>query len=248
MQAAAARLPPKPAAAATVSAAMSTLTFEGLLKSYYRSATATELEAMLAIAEPQHAKDERRRWIADAKAQHAERIRMAFLMGDANGDGVLSMAEFAEAVALHRGQRGAAAAAAGEEEGDESSSGAISQEELAAVFEEADKDHNGVLDLDEFMALIASHPKLMNNFEDLIEAGVQRRLREEERRLNQLFKAPVSPQSRSVLASPSGRRRRPSLADLRAVEDVRMPTDQSGRLIRRTDQLTAEASSAAPEA
>jgi Ca2+-binding EF-hand superfamily protein len=192
------------------------LSFEEVLRLYYRNATPLEIDAMLALVESTREQLLRRRWICEAKAQHLDRIRQAFLMGDENGDGVLSLAEFREAVAVHNGQRlpGGAAPAQGQT--------GIPPEELEAIFARADADGSGTLDEDEFITLVASHPKLMSSFEAIIDAGIGRKLREEEKKLAKLFKAPISPRSRSVV-SPSGRKRRASLNDLRSFGEVRLP-------------------------
>ena len=70
--------------------------------------TLADARAMLDLVAPRYRLAEQRRWIADAKELYRAKIRMAFMMGDANGDGMLSLAEFKEAVATHRGERAGA--------------------------------------------------------------------------------------------------------------------------------------------
>lgn len=208
--------------ASTVHATKATsLSFEGVLRLYFKRATAPEMAAMLALVAPQMQSLDRRKWIAGVKAEHTEKIRMAFLMGDSDGDGMLSLSEFADAVALHRGHGPSGRRAGG---GAAASADFISAEELAAVFLSSDKDGNGQLDLDEFVELVASHPKLMLSFEDILTHGVQRRLKAEQAKLDCLFRYPVSPTSRGV-ASPSGLRRRPTLADLKPTLEVVLPKE-----------------------
>ena len=200
------------------------------MRLYYRRATAEEVDAMLACAAPLMKGLEKDRWIQRAKANHAATIRMAFLMGDKDGDGMLSLAEFADAVALHRGEKPQQVAGV---HGTASTGGAaqpvppaepISQEELARVFAAGDKDGNGQLDLCEFLSLVASHPKLMESFETILELGIQKRRKAEQDKLNLLFRCAVSPSSRGI-ASPSGARRRPTLADLKQRHEVVLPDD-----------------------
>ena len=94
------------------------------------------------------------------------------------------------------------------------------------MFEHGDKDGSGTLDVDEFLALVASQPKLLSSFEDILKHGVQRRVRLEERKLKMLVSAVLSPTARGrgkgIVVSPSGRRRRPTLLDLRPRDEVRM--------------------------
>ena len=190
---------------------------------YYPGASASDRATMLGLVEPRWLAMQRRGWVDRVKTEHSDKIKMAFLMGDKDGDGTLSLSEFADAIKLHRGAKQRRDAA----EGQQSSSGAvISDEEIAAMFEHGDKDGSGSLDVDEFLALVASHPKLLSSFEDILKHGVQRRVRLEERKLKMLFSAVLSPTARGrgkgIVVSPSGRRRRPTLLDLRPRDEVRM--------------------------
>ena len=72
---------------------------------YYHKSTKDELEAMLSAAAPVYDEARRHQWIGDCKARSLALIRQAFLAGDDDGDGGLSISEFAEAVALHKGER-----------------------------------------------------------------------------------------------------------------------------------------------
>lgn len=208
---------------AALTAKTSSLSFESVLRLYFRLATEEEMGAMLKLVEPQMQRLDKKRWIRRIKAEHTERIRMAFLMGDKDGDGMLSLAEFGEAVALHRGERPGGQGVKAKDSAAETRE-KISPDELARVFADADKDGNGQLDFDEFLELVASHPKLMKSFEDVLSLAVQRKRDAEHAKLSQIFKIPISPTSR-VVSSPSGLRRRPTLADLRSVQEVRLPDD-----------------------
>ena len=207
-------------AATSVSAAASHLPFEGVLKLYFKHASAAEIDAMIDLVEPRYRHAEQRRWIADAKEQYRAKIRMAFLMGDANGDGMLSLAEFKEAVAIHRGE--AHEQQPSQQQQQQHGKLSISDAQLAKIFDAADLDGNGALDLDEFIGLVASHPGLMSNFSEILDAGILKRRKIEEQRLGQIFKGEVavSPTSRGI-QSPSGRRRRPTLVDLKRPDEVR---------------------------
>lgn len=204
---------------AAVSVKTSALSFEKVLRLYFRHADDRERQAMLSLVEPHMTRLGKKRWIRRIKREHTEKIRMAFLMGDKDGDGMLSLAEFADAVALHRGERPGA-----REEAPALSSQVVSLEELARIFAAGDKDGNGQLDLDEFLELVASHPKLMHSFEDVLSVAVQRKRDAEQARLTKIFKRAISPTSRGI-ASPSGMRRRPTLADLRSMHEVKLPDD-----------------------
>ena len=211
------------APAAVSGAAACNMSFEGLLKMYYPGASASDRATMLGLVEPRWLAMQRRGWVDRVKTEHSDKIKMAFIMGDKDGDGTLSLSEFADAIKLHRGAKQRRDAA----EGQQSSCGAvISDEEIAAMFEHGDKDGSGTLDVDEFLALVASQPKLLSSFEDILKHGVQRRVRLEERKLKMLFSAVLSPTARGrgkgIVVSPSGRRRRPTLLDLRPRDEVRM--------------------------
>jgi len=69
-------------------------------------------------------------------------------------------------------------------------------------------------------------------FERIVEAGVRHRLRDEQAKLSALFRHPVSPISRLVI-SPGGRRRRPSLFNLR-------PTHEVADTLARADRVASE--------
>ena len=169
-------------------------------------------------------------------------VRQAFFMGDSNGDGGLSIAEFAAAVALHNGRGGHAAAGAGadggaeggaegalleEGGGDEERAAAMDRQAaaahpaLAALFAAGDKDGNGLLDEEEFYELVSRSAELRESFRHILALGCAKRARAVERQHALVFHGPYSPQSHSVI-SPSGRRRRPNLTNLRKVQAVEL--------------------------
>lgn len=199
----------------------SALSFDKVLRLYFRHADDKERQAMLHLVAPHVTQLGKKRWIRRIKKEHTDKIRMAFLMGDTDGNGTLSLTEFAEAIAVHRGERPGGRAEPLPE------SHAISPEELAQIFADGDKDGNNQLDLDEFLELVASHPKLMNSFEDVLSVAVQKKRDAEQARLTKIFKCAISPTSRAI-ASPSGMRRRPTLADLKAMHEVKLPDDWEG--------------------
>ena len=92
--------------------------------------------------------------------------------------------------------------------------------DLRALFQAADKDHNGVLDLDEFVELVSTSKRLAQHFVQILEAARERRERVEYDRLSRIFRTVPAE------ASPSGRRVRPSLSDLRALKEVSLPWDR----------------------
>jgi len=200
--------------------------FEALLRTYYRSASRAEMEAMLTLVTPSMVSMERRRWVVETKAKHERAIRTAFLMSDEDGDGALSLQEFANAVAIHRSE-GTLPKQSVNGSGPNGSVGTLSDAELESVFHAHDKDRNGKLDLEEFLDVVGSHPSLAASFESILRHGVTKRIRMEERKLQTVFRSTwsISPSSRGIL-SPSGRRRRPSLFDLRARDEVRLPYDE----------------------
>jgi len=148
-------------------------------------------------------------------------------MGDTDGNEGLSLSEFVDAVKLHEGGASRRAAVGGADgdapakpaDADAGSAGGSSSAELAAAFASADRDGSGSLDFDEFLELVAANPQLVASFEDILAAGCQRRRNENEQRTSVIFRHAVSPTSHGVV-SPSGRRRRPSLFDLKKVDQV----------------------------
>ena len=188
--------------------------FEAVLRLYYRRAREGEIEQMLTLCEPAYEALERTRWIARMRRTATDEIKQAFYAGDGSGDGMLSLAEFAEAVALHRGERHPAGS--GEKRAGVSS-------ELEAAFLRADHDGNGLLDFDEFLELVASNPGFVKSFDAILTIGSKRKARQEESRKSLIFRSCISPGSHGVVSPTTGRRRRPSLFDLRSVHEVRLP-------------------------
>jgi len=179
--------------------------FEAVLKMYYKNPE--QIEAMLAFAQPEFVRIERKRWVRRMRECCTDQIRQAFLMGDGDGSGGLSLTEFLAAVETHAG------------------GGAASKErvtKLTAAFAEADADGNNVLDFDEFLELIARHPVLVDSFEQILAIGCEKRRRLEEYRQTIIFRSCISPTTHAAV-SPSGRRRRPNLYDLRLAHEVRLP-------------------------
>jgi len=179
--------------------------FEAVLKMYYK--TPEQVEAMLTFVEPEFVLVERKRWIRRMRESCTDQIRQAFLMGDGDDDGGLSLDEFLAAVETHAGK------------------GAANKERVAkltAAFAEADVDGNGTLDFDEFLELVARHPVLVDSFEQILAIGCEKRRRLEQYRQTIIFRSCMSPTTHAAV-SPSGRRRRPNLFDLRLAHEVRLP-------------------------
>lgn len=170
------------------------VSFKELLRSYYPKCTSAEIEAMHAVAAPREEELLRKRWVERTKAVHGEEILKFFGTADVDESGGISLEEFAEAV-KDLGLGGA---------------------EVESLFRDADADGNGVLDLQEFTELCASNRALLESFADILKIGEEKRRKEEEKRLAQLF--------RNKMSSPTRGRRRPSLVDLRRPGDVSMPT------------------------
>lgn len=76
---------------------------------------------------------------------------------------------------------------------------------------------DGVLDIGEFVDLVATSAVLRPVFGDLIASAKERRDRDEFERMASIFRNPA--ELRTAL-SPSGRRRRPNLHDLRSVQEM----------------------------
>jgi hypothetical protein len=76
---------------------------------------------------------------------------------------------------------------------------------------------DGVLDLDEFVDLVATSAVLRPAFGHILAAAKAKREQDEYERLSSIFRNP------NELSSPSGRRRRPCLFDLRAAHELAMP-------------------------
>ena len=184
--------------------------FEAVIRLYFRRAREVEIEQMLTLCEPAYEALERRRWIARMRRTATDEIKQAFYAGDGDGSGMLSLAEFSEAVALHRGERHGVAQRAGV------------TGELEAAFKRADHDGNGLLDFDEFLEFVASNPGFVKSFDAILTIGSKRKARQEESRKSLIFRSCISPGSHCVVSPTTGRRRRPSLFDLRS--GVRPPT------------------------
>jgi Ca2+-binding EF-hand superfamily protein len=221
-------------AAAAAKLAISTVacaSFEAVLRLYYRLASNEHIEQMLRLVERKYEERTRKLWIAEVKASSRDALREAFLTGDADGNEGLSLREFCDAVATHEGRHRTNAAEGGAAEG-----GAAEGEEpegeaeakarhgsLAAAFARADRDGSGTLDFDEFLEAVASNPRLVASFDEIIAAGCERRQIREQRsheiRTSGIFRYAVSPGSHGVI-SPSGRRRRPTLGDLKRADQL----------------------------
>ena len=80
-----------------------------------------------------------------------------------------------------------------------------------------------------FLELVADHPRPSALLDQIIAVACKRRQHIEEMRINVVFRHAVSPTSHGVV-SPSGRRRRPTLFDLKRVEQLagRLPEAAAG--------------------
>lgn len=137
------------------------------------------------------------RWAVQARSQNATEIRQAFARADIDGSGGIDISEFANAVAAAK----------------------IDERHARSIFDAADANGDGVIDLDEFVQLVASSCVLRPAFGQIMAAAKERRERAEFDRLSSLFRNPAQ-----HYPSPStGRRRRPSLFDLRVVHEVIVP-------------------------
>jgi len=87
---------------------------------------------------------------------------------------------------------------------------------LQALFAAADKDGNGVLDEEEFLNVVSHSVELRGAFDRILQLGCEKRASMAQKRQAVLFRGPFSPNSHSAI-SPSGRRYRPSLYNLRRV-------------------------------
>ena len=199
---------------------------------YYHKSTKDELEAMLSAAAPVYDEARRHQWIGDCKARSLALIRQAFLAGDDDGDGGLSISEFAEAVALHKGERHPDRSSAADrssasrpvssparmhrQHAASSSADALAPPVVdplvdpwvKALFAAADTDGNGVVDEEEFVELVSHHAELRESFDHILTLGCKRRAAIEEAHLAQF-------QQRRA----SGRRQRPALSHLRKEGD-----------------------------
>ena len=88
-----------------------------------------------------------------------------------------------------------------------------------------DTDGNGVLDLDEFVTLVSRSSVLSKAFGCILQTARHRRERTEHERLDTIFRTIPAE------ASPSGRRHRPSLFDLRVVHDVTLPWERQHAVV-----------------
>ena len=103
---------------------------------------------------------------------------------------------------------------------------------LLKIFAEGDTNEDGTLSFDEFLEICAAQPWLIQAFDKILESGVTRKLKNEQMRLQTLFRHPVSPRSRCIL-SPGGSKFRPSLYNLRRADEV-------GEVLARADAQSDE--------
>lgn len=186
------------APSATTSFMATRKSFEALLKLYYRSATHSELIAMADLVVPEMSALVQGKWVARTKSEHSSEIVQAFRKLDTDGSGGIDIEEFVGAV--------------------KESKAPLEEARVRALFAEGDKDKNGVLDLDEFIQLLSKSADLVEAFGDILKIAIERRHRKEEDRLAMFLKHPT-------ICSPSGRKRRPSLFDVRRLEDVELPLE-----------------------
>ena len=172
--------------------------FEALLKLYYRSATHSELKAMADLVTPEMSALVQGKWVARTKSEHSSEIVQAFRKLDTDGSGGIDIEEFVSAVNESRAP--------------------LDEGRVRSLFAEGDKDKNGQLDLDEFIQLLSKSAELVDAFGDILKVAIERRHRKEEHRLATFLKHPT-------ICSPSGRKRRPSLFDVRRLEDIEVPLD-----------------------
>ena len=98
----------------------------------------------------------------------------------------------------------------------------IDETHVRSLFEAADKNGDGVLDIDEFVDIVSTSACLSSSFGAILGAAREKREREEIERLSVIFRSPTK------LSSPNGSRRlRPSLSHLRSAQEVAgaMPWD-----------------------
>ena len=188
--------------------------FEYVLRKYYRTASSEVIEAMLQSGEPLMEEAISKAWKSEMREHRSEAIRQAFVTGDADSDGGLCLTEFREVVALHRGKRRPSRSVSASH----GRMDAAEQDELTSIFCAADRDGNGILDFDEFLELVSSQAELRRDFEKIVQLGCARRQLLGHKRTGLVFRTAISPSTHSVI-SPSGRRRRPSLFDLRPVHE-----------------------------
>lgn len=191
--------------------------FTEVLKLYYPHFSQRTLDEMVADAKEGMDAVDRRAFIARAKGNYADRLRLAFSQSDKDRSGGLSVDEFVGAVR-----------ATGAQPPGRSRSHPASHEEMTALFAAADADGNGTLDFDEFLEMVASQPWLVRAFDRVVERGVRRKLQMEEARLTTIFRHPVSPISRLVKTD-EGRRFWPSLHDLRPVHEIGESLERGAR-------------------
>ena len=81
--------------------------------------------------------------------------------------------------------------------------------------------------MEEFVELVATSAVLRPAFGDIMQTAKDKRDRDEFNRLSQLFR---NPNELRAATSPSGRRRRPNLHDLRSVYDMTLPWSRTNVL------------------
>ena len=187
-------------------------TFMDVLKVYYPSFSKTTLEMMVHDAKDAIQLVDRRRFIAKAKGPLADRLRLAFVNSDKDKSGCLELNEFIDTVKRSHAQPPGYCK-------DKRATPDELHAILTTIFTAGDVDSDGCLSFEEFLEMVAKQPWLIQAFDRIIELGVTRKLKNEQMRLQTLFRHPVSPRSRCIV-SPGGRKFRPGLVDLRRADEV----------------------------
>lgn len=173
--------------------------FESVLRmNGFKSASQDEVEAMLALVATPLEQLATGQWVENAKRTYGAEVRAAFTRADKDGSGGIDLSEFAIAVEAAN----------------------VDDTHMRLLFDAADANGDGVLDVNEFLQLVATSSTLRPAFGDILHAAKEKRDRAEFDRLSSLFR---NPNALRVALSPSGRRRRPALCDLRSLNELTMP-------------------------
>lgn len=147
--------------------------FEAVLRSYFRTASAVGLEAMLQFAEPavKWAKedDARRRWIQYTQARLTPQIISAFPNEKEDTVGELSVELFVEAVGLHRQGVSPEMAARTLELLHHADVTLGADQRLDEVYKTADED--GTIDVKQLIQSVAWYPSLRAAFGEILVLG-----------------------------------------------------------------------------
>lgn len=162
--------------------------FSYLLKTYYPYATRDEIKSMCKIIEPQKLVNERKEWSNYIRLRHTKDILDIFGTIDIDDSKSIDIEEFSKSIKLLN----------------------WTEEDITELFNMADKNHDGLLDIEEFIDLLSKNHSLKTNFMNILYTEKEHKYQQRKSRLSIMFNDVDSP------SSPLRNHWRPSLANCKS--------------------------------